>query len=160
MMNALISRRHFLGTVGATAAAAGGLKELLGSEPAKDNIRLGMMLQGGSAADLQEKAKAIADLNKVLEISKNSDYRQEAETQLKALGVSAGSAPAGPTVSPAQVKFPVEAKGPGACRLVANSTNGVMIAISGEGFEPNEQIATTSQSDGEVMRLPQRASAE
>ena len=60
MMNPLISRRHFLGTIGATAVAAGGLRELFATEPAKDNIRLGMMLQGGSAADLNEKAKAIA----------------------------------------------------------------------------------------------------
>ncbi len=59
-MNSTISRRHFLGTMGATAAAASGLGKLLANEPAKDNIRLGMMLQGGSAAELQEKAKAIA----------------------------------------------------------------------------------------------------
>ena len=45
---------------GATAAAAGGLPKLLAGEPAKDNIHLGMMLQGDSAADLQEKAKRIA----------------------------------------------------------------------------------------------------
>ena len=56
-MNSTISRRHFLGTMGATAVAAGGLSKLLAGEPAKDNIRLGMMLQGDSAADLQEKAK-------------------------------------------------------------------------------------------------------
>jgi sugar phosphate isomerase/epimerase len=59
-MNSTISRRRFLGTVGATAAAAGGLARALADEPAKDNIRLGMMLQGGSAADLREKAQAIA----------------------------------------------------------------------------------------------------
>ena len=59
-MNSTISRRHFLGTMGATAVAAGGLPKLLAGEPAKDNIRLGMMLQGDSAADLQEKAKRIA----------------------------------------------------------------------------------------------------
>jgi sugar phosphate isomerase/epimerase len=56
----MISRRHFLGAVGATAVAASGLTKLPASEPSKDNIRLGMMLQGGSAADLHEKAKAIA----------------------------------------------------------------------------------------------------
>src|SRR5271166_6645169 len=56
-MNLTISRRHFLGTIGATAVAAGGLPELLASVPANDNIHLGMMLQGNSAADLYEKAK-------------------------------------------------------------------------------------------------------
>lgn len=58
-MNSMLSRRHFLGTLGATAAASG-LTELLASEASRGNIRLGMMLQGGSAADLHEKAKAIA----------------------------------------------------------------------------------------------------
>jgi sugar phosphate isomerase/epimerase len=60
MMTSLISRRHFLAAAGATAVGVGGLRELFASEPAKDNIRLGMMLQGGSAADLLQKAKAIA----------------------------------------------------------------------------------------------------
>lgn len=59
MTAATISRRHFLGAVGATAASLGAAK-LFGAEPPQDNIRLGMMLQGGSAAELQEKAKAIA----------------------------------------------------------------------------------------------------
>jgi sugar phosphate isomerase/epimerase len=59
-MNPTISRRHFLVTMGATAVGAGGLAESLANERAKDNIRLGMMLQGGSAADLCEKAKVIA----------------------------------------------------------------------------------------------------
>ncbi|MGA2255497.1 MAG: TIM barrel protein [Thermoguttaceae bacterium] len=59
-MNSMISRRRFLGTMGATAVAAGGLSNLFAGEPAKDNIRLGMMLQGDSAADLQEKARRIA----------------------------------------------------------------------------------------------------
>jgi sugar phosphate isomerase/epimerase len=59
-MNWAISRRHFLAGAGATAVAASGLTELLASEPAKDNIHLGMMLQGGSAAELGEKAKVIA----------------------------------------------------------------------------------------------------
>jgi sugar phosphate isomerase/epimerase len=59
-MNSTISRRHFFGTMGATAVAANGLSKLLAGEPGKDNIRLGMMLQGDSAADLQEKAKRIA----------------------------------------------------------------------------------------------------
>ena len=59
-MNAMTSRRQFLGTIGATALTAGGLTKLLANEPAPDNIRLGMMLQGGSAAYLQEKAKNIA----------------------------------------------------------------------------------------------------
>ncbi|MGA2035264.1 MAG: sugar phosphate isomerase/epimerase [Thermoguttaceae bacterium] len=59
-MTSTTSRRHFLKSIGATAAAAGGLGKLLASEPSRDNIRLGMMLQGGSAAELGAKAKAIA----------------------------------------------------------------------------------------------------
>ena len=59
-MTSLIPRRHFLATLGATVASLGPAK-LLGAELAKDNIQLGMMLQGGSAAELQQKAKAIAD---------------------------------------------------------------------------------------------------
>ncbi|MBM3859352.1 MAG: sugar phosphate isomerase/epimerase [Verrucomicrobia bacterium] len=52
----MISRRHFLATVAATAAAG----KLWGAGRTKDNIRLGMMLQGASAAELHEKAKAVA----------------------------------------------------------------------------------------------------
>jgi sugar phosphate isomerase/epimerase len=59
MTTSTISRRHFLGAVGATVAGCGAAK-LLGAQPPKDTIRLGMMLQGGSAAELQEKARAIA----------------------------------------------------------------------------------------------------
>ncbi len=59
-MHSTISRRHFIGTIGATAVAAGGLSKLLANEPINDNIRLGMMLQGDSAADLHEIAKTIA----------------------------------------------------------------------------------------------------
>jgi len=59
-MSSTISRRHFLRTSGAAVVAAGGLAKLPANETAKDNIRLGMMLQGGSAAELGEKAKAIA----------------------------------------------------------------------------------------------------
>jgi sugar phosphate isomerase/epimerase len=59
MMTSLISRRHFLSTLGATVVGLG-VTKLIGAEAPKDNIRLGMMLQGGSAAELQEKAKAIA----------------------------------------------------------------------------------------------------
>jgi sugar phosphate isomerase/epimerase len=55
----MISRRHFLGAVGATIAGCSATK-LFGAEPSKDNIRLGMMLQGGSAAELEENARAIA----------------------------------------------------------------------------------------------------
>ncbi|MGO8930086.1 MAG: sugar phosphate isomerase/epimerase family protein [Limisphaerales bacterium] len=59
MTTSTISRRHFLSAVGASVAGFGAAK-LLGAEPPKDNICLGMMLQGGSAAELQEKARAIA----------------------------------------------------------------------------------------------------
>ncbi|MBI5688115.1 MAG: sugar phosphate isomerase/epimerase [Verrucomicrobia bacterium] len=55
----MITRRGFLGTLGTTIAGLSTAK-LFGAETAKDNIRLGMMLQGASAAELQEKAKAIA----------------------------------------------------------------------------------------------------
>ena len=59
MTTSTLSRRQFVRTVG-TAVAGLGAAELFGAELPKDNIRLGMMLQGGSAAELQEKAKAIA----------------------------------------------------------------------------------------------------
>jgi sugar phosphate isomerase/epimerase len=58
-MTATISRRRFLGAAGATATGIG-VARLLGAEPAEDSIRLGMMLQGSSAAELQERARAIA----------------------------------------------------------------------------------------------------
>ena len=54
-----IPRRQFLGAVGATVASVG-TRALFAAQPAKDNIRIGMMLQGGSAAELQQRAKAIA----------------------------------------------------------------------------------------------------
>jgi sugar phosphate isomerase/epimerase len=59
MMTPELSRRHFLAAAGATAAGLGAAG-LRAAEPAQDNIRLGMMLQGGSAAELHEKARAIA----------------------------------------------------------------------------------------------------
>ena len=59
MMRPMISRRHFLGTVG-TAAAGLGTAKLIGAEPAKDKLRLGMMLQAGSTADTIQRAKTIA----------------------------------------------------------------------------------------------------
>jgi sugar phosphate isomerase/epimerase len=52
----MTSRRHFLGTLAASIAAG----RLLGAERAKDNIRLGVMLQGASVAALCKNAKAIA----------------------------------------------------------------------------------------------------
>ena len=59
MMTSTISRRIFL-----TAAAAGacglGTRNLLAADTLEDKLRLGMMLQGNSVKDLQEKAKAIA----------------------------------------------------------------------------------------------------
>jgi sugar phosphate isomerase/epimerase len=58
MNTSTISRRHFVGAIG-TAVAGFGAAQLLGAELPKDNIHLGMMLQGGSAAELQAKAKAI-----------------------------------------------------------------------------------------------------
>jgi sugar phosphate isomerase/epimerase len=59
MVTSTISRRHFLGAVGPTVAGFGATI-LPGAEPAQGNLRLGMMLQGNSAADLQEKARTIA----------------------------------------------------------------------------------------------------
>jgi sugar phosphate isomerase/epimerase len=59
MSTSTISRRHFLAAAGASVAGLSRAR-LFGAEPPKDNIRLGMMLQAGSAAELQEKAKAIA----------------------------------------------------------------------------------------------------
>jgi len=58
----MTSRRHFLGTIAATAMGADQFTRLLAGEPAKDNLRLGMMLQGGSTADLQEQAGKIASV--------------------------------------------------------------------------------------------------
>lgn len=58
-MTSAIPRRHFLGTLGATVAGFGAT-HLLGAPAPQDNIRLGMMLQGNSVNELQEKAKAIA----------------------------------------------------------------------------------------------------
>lgn len=55
----MLPRRRFLSAVGATVASLG-TGQLLGAEPAKNPLRLGMMLQGSSAAELQQKAKAIA----------------------------------------------------------------------------------------------------
>lgn len=55
----MITRRHFLGTLGTTVAGLGATK-MFGAETAKDNIRLGMMLQAASAAELHKNAKAIA----------------------------------------------------------------------------------------------------
>ena len=59
MKISMITRRHFFGAVGATVAGIGA-DRLFGAEPAKDNIRLCMMLQGGSVALLQKNAQAIA----------------------------------------------------------------------------------------------------
>ncbi|MBI5395045.1 MAG: hypothetical protein HZA91_07085, partial [Verrucomicrobia bacterium] len=59
MMTPMISRRHFIGTVGATVAGFG-TENIFGAETAKDNIHLGMMLQAASAAELHKNAKAIA----------------------------------------------------------------------------------------------------
>jgi sugar phosphate isomerase/epimerase len=59
MTTSSLSRRRFFSAVGATVAGFGATT-LFGAQPANANIRLGMMLQGGSAAELQEGAKAIA----------------------------------------------------------------------------------------------------
>ena len=59
MTASMISRRRFLGACGSSLVGLGAAR-LLGAEPMKDSIRLGMMLQGGSVAELQEKAGAIA----------------------------------------------------------------------------------------------------
>ncbi len=59
MMTSMISRRHFLAAAGATAVSVG-TRQSSAIELAKDNIQLGMMLQGASAAELQARARAIA----------------------------------------------------------------------------------------------------
>ncbi len=58
MTTSTFTRRDFLGALGATVAGLGA--SLSGAPAPKDNIRLGMMLQGGSALELQTKAKSIA----------------------------------------------------------------------------------------------------
>ncbi|MDD4868930.1 MAG: TIM barrel protein [Kiritimatiellae bacterium] len=55
----LISRRKFLGTIGTSITAIGAGK-IFGAERTKDNIRLGVMLQAASAAELCKNAKTIA----------------------------------------------------------------------------------------------------
>jgi sugar phosphate isomerase/epimerase len=59
MTTSTLSRRRFLSAFGASLVGFDAAR-LFGAEPMKDNIRLGMMLQGGSIAELQEKAGAIA----------------------------------------------------------------------------------------------------
>jgi sugar phosphate isomerase/epimerase len=54
-----MTRRHFFGTLGTTTAGLSAAK-LFGAETAKENIRLGMMLQAASAAELHKNAKVIA----------------------------------------------------------------------------------------------------
>ncbi|OGV59157.1 MAG: hypothetical protein A2283_01705 [Lentisphaerae bacterium RIFOXYA12_FULL_48_11] len=54
-----ITRRHFLGTVAATVASLN-TRRLIAADSAKDNIHLGMMLQGSSSAELQKNARVIA----------------------------------------------------------------------------------------------------
>jgi len=54
-----ISRRYFLGALGASVAGFGPMK-LLAAQSSNRNIRLGMMLGGGSAAELQANARTIA----------------------------------------------------------------------------------------------------
>ena len=49
----------FIAAVGATAVGVS-TRQSSAIEPAKDNIQLGMMLQGDSAAELQARARAIA----------------------------------------------------------------------------------------------------
>lgn len=58
-MHSTVSRRRFLGNVG-VAVATFGAGRRLAAEPASQNVRLGMMLQGASAAELEQRAKAIA----------------------------------------------------------------------------------------------------
>jgi sugar phosphate isomerase/epimerase len=59
MMTSTVSRRQFLGALGAGVAGLGTTR-LAGAERAPDTIHLGMMLQGNSAAELEQKAGAIA----------------------------------------------------------------------------------------------------
>jgi hypothetical protein len=53
------SRRHFLGALGATLASFGPV-ELLAAQSSNRNIRFGMMLGGGTGAELQANARLIA----------------------------------------------------------------------------------------------------
>lgn len=59
-MNLTTSRRHFLGAVGAAAVMGQSFAGLLRGEPARDNIHVAMMLQSGTAANLQKQAHDIA----------------------------------------------------------------------------------------------------
>ena len=59
-MNATFHDGIFSGRWARPLSPPGGLSNLVASELTQDNICLGMMLQGDSVADLQEKAKRIA----------------------------------------------------------------------------------------------------
>jgi sugar phosphate isomerase/epimerase len=59
MITSTISRRQFLSAVGAATAGLGAA-QVLGAPAPRDRIHLGTMLQGGSAAELQSRAKIIA----------------------------------------------------------------------------------------------------
>ena len=59
-MMPILSRRHFLGTL-AAAVAYTRADRLFGADTPKDKLRIGMMLQGNSAAELRKKAEAIAE---------------------------------------------------------------------------------------------------
>jgi sugar phosphate isomerase/epimerase len=59
MTTSTLSRRLFLRAFGFGVVGLGAGR-LFAAQPGKSNVRLGMMLQGGSAAELREKARAIA----------------------------------------------------------------------------------------------------
>ena len=55
------------------------------------------------------------------------------------------------------IPFPVVADGAGGCRLSLElASPGMIFLFTIEGFEPGEELATTSKSNGEVLRNKQK----
>ncbi len=52
------------------------------------------------------------------------------------------------------IPFPLVAEGPGGCRLSVElmSPDGMFFEVTAEGFQANEELSFTSQSNGEVLR--------
>ena len=59
------------------------------------------------------------------------------------------------------VPFPIEAEH-GNCRISLEliSPDGEMFGVSGEGFEPNEEVTTVSRSNGEVLQSKKKTSSD
>ncbi len=111
-------------------------------------------LRGGVNRRQGLTAQAISDYEMYLRLIPNASNRAQVEQWLRDVGA--------PSVMPvAPVSFPVVTSGPGRCRLTVDfaSPDGTVFKISGEGFEPNEEFAATSQSGNELF-LKLKASSD